>query len=111
MPRLGLRITTKARLERIIRDNPELSPSTIGKRTDFSRETVRKVRLEVFGGDPPDHEDEDVSDEVNRACDRFTGQVRGAMRRTLGGDLRNEDLVTLLRLGLSWQRAARGVIL
>ncbi len=109
MPRLGSRITTRSRLERVIRENPELSPATIGKRTEFSQETVRKVRLEVFGGEPPTHEDEDVSDEVNRACDRFTAQVRGAIPRVLRGEMRNSDLVILRDLHLlSWGRAENG---
>ena len=111
MPRLGLRTTTRSRLEKVIRENPELSPATIGKRIEFSQETIRKVRLKVFGGEPPIHEDEDVSDEMNRACDAFTARVRGAIPRILGGEMRNSDLVMLRRLGLSWQRADRGMIL
>ncbi len=109
MPRLGLRTTTRARLEKVIRDNPELSPSTICKRTEFSQETIRTVRREVFGGEPPAHEDEDVSDEVNRACDRFTGHVRGAIPRVIRGVVRNSDLVMLRNLHmLSWGRAENG---
>ena len=111
MPRLGLRTTTRARLIKLVTEHPDLSPSVIAKRTDFSQETIRKVRLEVSGGEPPTHEDEDVSDEMNRACDAFTARVRGAIPRILGGEMRNSDLVMLRRLGLSWQRADRGLIL
>ncbi len=109
MPRLGLRTTTRARLVKLVTEHPDLSPSVIAKRTEFSQETIRKVRLEVFGGEPPTHENEDVSDEVNRACDAFTARVRGAVPRVIRGVVRNSDLVMLRDLHmLSWGRAENG---